>query len=156
VLEALREMASIQLLGGDLLVWDGLSSLPIAKWQASPSYPLDLFDKVRTAKDIIGPRYIEVHAACPPGWGFPNRDLIKMGKLAIESGIHVLFEIKEGAFRLTSRSLTLAEKGRKKTAADYVKGQTRFRKITDDQIDRLRSFTDQRWEEFLERHQKGR
>ncbi len=123
---------------------------------ATPSYPLDLFDKVRTAKGIFGPRYIEVHAACPPGWGFPNKDLIKMGKLAVDSGIHVLFEIREGVFRLTSRSLTLAEKGRKKSAADYVKGQTRFRKITDEQIDRLQEFADQRWQEFLERHHKGR
>jgi pyruvate ferredoxin oxidoreductase beta subunit len=123
---------------------------------ASPSYPLDLFDKVRAAKSIFGPRYIEVHAACPPGWGFPNKDLIKMGRLAVDSGIHVLFEIREGVFRLTSRSLTLAEKGRKRSAADYVKGQTRFRKITDEQIDRLQEFADQRWQEFLERHHKGR
>lgn len=120
---------------------------------ASPSFPLDLYDKVRTAKGVSGSRYIEVHAPCPPGWGFPNKDLIKMGKLAVDSGIQVLFEIKEGRFRLTSRSLTLAGKGRKKSVADYVKGQTRFKKITEEQIQRLQEFTDQRWQEFLERHE---
>lgn len=123
---------------------------------ASPSYPLDLFDKMKAAKGIYGSRYIEVHAPCPPGWGFPNRDLIKMGKLAIDCGIHVLFEIKDGVFRLTSRSLRLAEKGRKKLVADYVAGQTRFKKITDEQIQHLQAFTDQRWENFLERHERGR
>lgn len=122
---------------------------------ASSSYPLDLFDKVKTAKDIRGSRYIEVLAPCPPGWGFPNKNLIKMGKLTVECGIHVLFEVREGRFRLTSRSLTLAEKGRKKTVADYVKGQTRFKKISQDQIDALQQWTDQRWEEFLERHHRG-
>ena len=119
---------------------------------ASPAYPLDLYDKVRTAKDISGPRYIEVHAPCPPGWGFPNKDLIKMGKLAVDTGIHVLYEIRDGKFSLTSRSLALAEKGRKKTVADYVKGQTRFKKISEEQIRRLQEFTDKRWGEFMKRH----
>jgi pyruvate ferredoxin oxidoreductase beta subunit len=119
---------------------------------ASPAYPLDLFDKVRAAKDIRGSRYIEVHAPCPPGWGFANKDLIKMGKLAVETGIHVLYEIRDGKFRLTSRSLALVTKGRKKTVADYVKGQTRFKTITKDQVLALQEFTDRRWEEFVERH----
>lgn len=122
---------------------------------ASPAYPLDLYDKVRTAKDIYGPRYIEVHAPCPPGWGFANKDLIKIGKLAVDTGIHVLYEIRDGKFSLTSRSLALAEKGRKKTVADYVKGQTRFKKISEDQIRRLQEFTDKRWEEFVKRHEQG-
>jgi pyruvate/2-oxoacid:ferredoxin oxidoreductase beta subunit len=121
---------------------------------ASPAFPLDLHDKVATAADIHGPRYIEVHAPCPPGWGFPNKDLIKMGKLAVDCGIHVLFEIRDGKLSLTSRSLTLAEKGRKKKVADYVKGQTRFKKITEAQVSKLQEFTDRRWEELLQRHNK--
>lgn len=122
---------------------------------ASPSFPLDLFDKFRAAKDVYGSRYIEVHAPCPPGWGFPNRDLIKMGKLAVDSGVHVLYEIKDGEFRLTSRSLTLAKKGLKKTVADYVDGQSRFRKISAAQIAGLQEFTNRRWEELLKRHEMG-
>ncbi len=122
---------------------------------ASPSYPLDLFDKFRTAKEIRGPRYIDVLAPCPPGWGFPNKDLIKVGKLAVDCGIQVLFEIREGKFRLTSRSLKLAEKGRTKTVRDYTAVQTRFRKMTEDQLESLRQWVDLRWERFLERHNKG-
>ena len=122
---------------------------------ASPAYPLDLYDKFVAAKQITGPRYIEVLAPCPPGWGFPNKDLIKMGKLSIDCGIQVLYEIRNGVLRLTSRSLTLAEKGRKKSVADYVKGQTRFKKITEEQIQKLQEFTDERWKEFLERHEKA-
>ncbi len=122
---------------------------------ASPAFPLDLFDKVTEAKNTTGSRYMEVHAPCPPGWGFPNKDLIKMGKLAVDSGIHVLFEIKNGVFRLTSRSLALAEKARRKPVSDYVKGQTRFRKINQDQINALQNFVDERWNEFVERHNKN-
>ncbi len=120
----------------------------------SPSYPLDLFDKFKYAKTVEGSRYIEVHAPCPPGWGFPNRNLIKMGKLAVESGIHVLFEIRDGKFSLTSKSLTLAQKGRKKTVSDYIKGQARFRKISPEQISELQAFTDKRWNELVDRHFK--
>ena len=104
---------------------------------ASPAFPLDLYDKFVTAKGITGPRYVEIHAPCPPGWGFPNKDLIKMGKLAVDSCIHVLYEIRDGRFRLTSRSLRIAEKGGKKSVGDYVTGQTRFRKISEEQIHRL-------------------
>ena len=121
---------------------------------ASPAFPLDLHDKVKIAKDMKGSRYIEVLAPCPPGWGFPNKDLIKLGKLAVDAAVHVLFEIRDGKFRLTSRSLSVAEKGKKKTVADYVKGQTRFKKISEDQIQRLQEWTDSRWEEFLQRHTK--
>jgi len=120
---------------------------------ASPSFPLDLYDKVRSATWIQGSRYIEVHAPCPPGWGFPNKDLVKIGKLAVEAGIHVLFEIRHGRLRLTSRSLTLARKGRKKTVGDYVKGQARFKRMTEEQIRVLQEFTDRNWREFLERHE---
>lgn len=121
---------------------------------ASPSYPLDLYDKFVAAKGISGSRYIDVLAPCPPGWGFPNKDLIKMGKLAVDCGIHVLFEIRDCVLRLTSQSLRIAEKGRKKTVADYVRGQTRFKKISEEQVQQLQEFTDRRWSEILERHQK--
>ena len=118
----------------------------------SPAFPFDLFDKVKYAKDVQGSRYIEVHAPCPPGWGFPNRDLVKMGKLAVESGIHVLFEIREGRFSLTSRSLAMAKTGKKKSVSDYIKGQTRFKRISGDHLAQLQEFTDRKWNESLERH----
>ena len=121
---------------------------------ASPSYPLDLYDKFVAAKGISGSRYIDVLAPCPPGWGFPNKDLIKMGKLAVDCGIHVLFEIRDCVLRLTSQSLRIAEKGRKKTVADYVRGQTRFKKISEEQVQQLQEFTDRRWSEIVQRHEK--
>jgi pyruvate ferredoxin oxidoreductase beta subunit len=122
---------------------------------ASPAYPLDLYDKFAKAKNVRGSRYIEVQAPCPPGWGFPNKDLVKLGKLAVDCGLHVLFEIEEGSFRLTSKSLVLAKTGRKKTVRDYVAVQTRFKKMTPDHVDQLQQFVDARWEHFVERHEKG-
>lgn len=119
---------------------------------ASPSFPLDLYDKFLEAKEITGPRYMEVHAPCPPGWGFPNKELIKIGKMAVECGIHVLFEIKDGVFRLTSRSRVLADKGKKKSVEGYLKKQARFRKMTEAQVEKLQALIDAKWEECLRRH----
>jgi pyruvate/2-oxoacid:ferredoxin oxidoreductase beta subunit len=121
---------------------------------ASPAYPLDLYDKIKTAKEIHGSRYVEVHAPCPPGWGFPNKDLINIGKLAVDCGIHVLFEIVDGRLQLTGRSLKLAENGPSKTVAEYVHAQTRFRKISDEQLQRLQEITDKRWKGLVERHNR--
>ncbi len=121
---------------------------------ATPAYPLDLYDKMATAKSIQGSRYIEVHAPCPPGWGFANKDLVKMGKMAVDTGIHILYEIHNGKFRLTGKSLALATKGGIKPVAEYLKLQSRFKKIRDDQISDLQSFVDRRWTELVERHGK--
>lgn len=119
---------------------------------ASPAYPLDLYDKFVVARDMYGPRYLEVHAPCPPGWGFSNKDMVKIGRMAVECGIHVLFEIKEGHLRLTSRSLRLGEKGTRKPIREYLSMQSRFRKITEPQIQELQELTNRRWESFLTRH----
>jgi pyruvate ferredoxin oxidoreductase beta subunit len=95
---------------------------------------------------------MEVHAPCPPGWGFPNKELIKIGKMAVECGIHVLFEIKDGVFRLTSRSRVIADKGKKKSVEGYLRKQARFRKMTEAQVEKLQALIDAKWDECLRRH----
>ena len=119
---------------------------------ASPAYPLDLYDKVAKAKTIHGTRYIQINIPCPPGWGFPTDDLVKLGKLAVDTAIWVLFEIEDGLFRLTGRSRKMAKSGKKKTVDQYVKLQERFRQITPDQVDHLQAWVDNRWEQFRQRH----
>jgi pyruvate ferredoxin oxidoreductase beta subunit len=78
--------------------------------------------------------------------------VVKLGKVAVESGMTVLCEIERGAFRLTARSRTLAQGGRRKPVAEYVKLQSRFAAITSGQIDELQGWVDRRWERCLERH----
>lgn len=39
---------------------------------ACPSYPADLYDKMRKAKTKKGTRYIHISTPCPPGWIFPT------------------------------------------------------------------------------------
>jgi pyruvate ferredoxin oxidoreductase beta subunit len=119
---------------------------------ASSSYPLDLYEKVKKAKDITGTRFLYISTPCPPGWLFPPQDTVKMGRLAVETGMVVLYEIEDGVFRLTGASERLAAKGGLRPVREYVELQGRFRRITEAQIDELQRWVNDRWEEYLARH----
>lgn len=118
---------------------------------ASPSYPIDLYDKFVKAKRIKGTRYMQISAPCPPGWGFSPKDTVKIGRLAVETGIVVLYEIEDGKFRFTGRSKTLAEKGNRPSLVQYVEKQERFRKMNIEQLGRLQKWVDDKWNEYLKR-----
>ncbi|MGD0277091.1 MAG: thiamine pyrophosphate-dependent enzyme [Syntrophales bacterium] len=117
----------------------------------SPAYPIDLYDKIVKAKRIKGTRYIQMIAPCPPGWGFAPRDMVKIARLAIETGMFVLFEIEDGKFRFTGRSKTLAERGNKLPIINYIERQTRFRKMSIEQLSQLQRWVDGKWQDYLKR-----
>jgi pyruvate ferredoxin oxidoreductase beta subunit len=114
---------------------------------ASASYPLDLFDKVKKAKTMSGPRYIHIHIPCPAGWGFDPRYSVKLGRMAVESGLFDLYEIENGKRRLTGASRKLLGKKRQ-PVKDYLEIQTRFKALTEKRIDRIQKEIDAKWEEY--------
>ncbi|MEN6485344.1 MAG: thiamine pyrophosphate-dependent enzyme, partial [Syntrophobacteraceae bacterium] len=117
----------------------------------SSSYPGDVYDKFLKARDIHGTRFIHLAVPCPTGWGFATKDTVKLGKLAVETGVVVLYEIENGVFRLTGKSLNMAKTGRKRPVEEYLQLQARFRKITPDQVNEFQRETDTRWERLLKR-----
>jgi pyruvate ferredoxin oxidoreductase beta subunit len=117
----------------------------------SPSYPVDLYDKFVKAKRIKGTRYIQMSAPCPPGWIYPPKDTVRIGRLAVETGVVVLFEIEDGKFRFTGRSKTLADKGSKLPIINYIERQGRFRKMSAEQLAQLQRWVDTRWNEYLKK-----
>jgi pyruvate ferredoxin oxidoreductase beta subunit len=118
---------------------------------ANASYPLDLYEKVRKAKGIKGTRFIHVFAPCPPGWQFPYSDTVKIGQLAVETGLVVLYEVENGIFRLTSASASLARKGNLKPVKEYLAEQGRFKNLTEEQISQLQDWVNARWQCYLKR-----
>ncbi|MEA1872003.1 MAG: thiamine pyrophosphate-dependent enzyme [Chloroflexota bacterium] len=118
---------------------------------ANASYPLDLYEKVRKARAIRGTRFIHVFTPCSPGWGFPFSDTIKIGKLAVETGWVILYEVKDGIFRLTSASESIARKGNLKPLREYLMEQGRFKNITEEQINELQGWVNARWKRCLDR-----
>ncbi len=116
---------------------------------ASAAYPLDLYDKVRKAITIRGPKYIHVHTPCPPGWGFDTRFTVKIGKLAVETGLFDLYEKDDQGFRLTAASLKLVGKDRQ-PVTDYFKTQDRFKSLSDSMISGIQAEVDLKWQGYGE------
>ncbi len=118
---------------------------------ANASYPLDLYDKVTKARTIRGTRFIHVFTPCPPGWSFPFNNTISIGKLAVETGWVILYEVEDGVFRLTSASESIARQGNLKPLREYLGQQGRFKNITEEQIEALQHRVDARWKRCLDR-----
>ena len=118
---------------------------------ANASYPLDLYEKVRKAKEIEGTRFIHIFTPCPPGWHFPFSDTIKIGELAVETGLVVLYEVEDSNFRLTSASESIARRGNLRPVREYLMKQGRFKSITEEQINELQDWVNARWKHYLDR-----
>jgi len=117
----------------------------------SAVYPDDLYDKVAKARAIHGLRYIHMNLPCPSGWSFDPKDSVNIGKLAVDAGLVVLYEIEGGELRLTGRSKTLAKAGLQATVADFVATQGRFRGISEETVASVQRWAEERWERFKAR-----
>jgi len=111
---------------------------------ACPSYPLDLITKVQKARSIKGPSYIHVFSVCPTGWRAASEQTIKLGRLALETGIFPLYEVENGKYRLT---IDMPEKLR--PVHDYLKLQGRFRHLTPDEIVKVQEKVNQELDKLL-------
>jgi pyruvate ferredoxin oxidoreductase beta subunit len=111
---------------------------------ACPSYPLDLINKVEKAKKVKGPSYIHVFSVCPTGWRAASEQTIKLGRLALETGIFPLYEVEDGKYRLT---VDMPEKLR--PVNDYLKLQGRFRHLMPGDIEKVQEKVNQELRKLL-------
>jgi pyruvate ferredoxin oxidoreductase beta subunit len=95
---------------------------------ACPSYPIDLIEKVKKAAAVEGPSYIHILSVCPTGWRSLPELSIKLGRLAVETGVFPLYEVENGRYHL---SLDFPEL---RPLKEYTKLQGRFRHLTDDKL----------------------
>jgi pyruvate ferredoxin oxidoreductase beta subunit len=95
---------------------------------ACPSYFKDLLDKVNKAKAVDGPAYVHVLSVCPTGWRSPTNLGIKLGRLAVETGMFPLYEIENGQYKVN------VDLPKLRPVNDYFKLQGRFRHLSEDAI----------------------
>ncbi|MCX7856468.1 MAG: pyruvate synthase subunit PorB [Deltaproteobacteria bacterium] len=107
---------------------------------ACPSYPYDLFNKVKKAKEVNGPAYLHILSVCPTGWRIPSEMAIEYGRLAVRSGVFPLYEVENGVYRITFKPESLIP------VKDYIKGQGRFRHLTDKEISEIQDRVNKDWE----------
>jgi pyruvate ferredoxin oxidoreductase beta subunit len=98
---------------------------------ACPSYPIDLMAKVGKAVATKGPSYLHVLSVCPTGWRCPGELTIKIGRLAVETGMFPLYEVENGNYQLSYDPPKL------RPVTDYMKLQGRFRHLSEDTVDEI-------------------
>nr|WP_148688377.1 pyruvate synthase subunit PorB [Methanopyrus sp. SNP6] len=109
---------------------------------ACVSHPKDLIKKVKKAKEVKGPAYVHVLCPCPPGWGHDSSETVEIAKLAVETGMWVLYEIENGELRITYRPKD------RKPVKEYLKRQKRFQHLTEDDIEEIQRMVDEQWKEL--------
>ena len=118
---------------------------------AISSYPLDLYEKFKNAMSIRGPKYIHILAPCPPGWGYNPKDSIEIGRLAVQTGFWPLYEVIEGKFVLSKDSSKYLDPKKRKPILEYLKTQKRFKSISDEDIERHKSYIEDQWKQIQKR-----
>ena len=111
----------------------------------SAAYPTDFHDKIRKALGLSGLKYIHIHTPCPSGWGIEERLTVSIGKLAVETGLYVLYEIEDGEKKLSSPSAKLLSKKKLPPVNEYLAPQARFKSLPEEAVEALQQEVDAKW-----------
>lgn len=106
------------------------------------AYPEDFIKKVRRAKEVKGPKFLQVLSPCPTGWKSDPAKTVELARLAVQSRIFPLYEFDHGKYRISM-------KPKQVPVREYLKPQGRFRHLTDEEIEQIQKNTDERWEILL-------
>jgi pyruvate ferredoxin oxidoreductase beta subunit len=91
--------------------------------QASISQWLDLMKKVRRALETKGPKFMNILSPCHRGWRSRTDDAILLSRLAVETCYWPLYEVENGATKVTFRPKE------KRPIEDFLRPQGRFRHL---------------------------
>ncbi len=112
---------------------------------ACPSYPFDLMAKVEKGVKTDGPAYIHVLSVCPTGWRCPPDLAVRIGRLAVETGIFPLYEVENGEYKL---NFTFAKL---RPVQDYLKLQGRFRHLSEETVKEIQHRVDKEYAKLAEK-----
>lgn len=115
---------------------------------SSIGYPDDIEKKVKKALSIKGPKFMIIHAPCPVAWRFEPFNTVKIAKLAVETGLWVMYEIENGKLRITKEPS-------KKPIEEYLKSQGRFKHVTKKEIGEIQKRVDEDWKKYKDLQQAG-
>ena len=110
---------------------------------ASVGYLQDYINKVEKASKIQGTKFIHVIAPCPTGWGVKTDETIDVAKEIVDTGLLYLAEYEKGQYRITHKPKEFSD------VASYIRRQTRFRHLTDEDISLIIEGRDAKWEKLL-------
>jgi pyruvate/2-oxoacid:ferredoxin oxidoreductase beta subunit len=114
---------------------------------ASPSYPFDLFDKLKRGLESEGNAYIHILCPCPQEWKFDPDLTVKMGMWAVESRAFPLYESGGGMPQLT----VVVNKPR--PLEQYLKVQKRFDKLSSEECAQAQVRVDSEYNKLVDSFQ---
>jgi pyruvate ferredoxin oxidoreductase beta subunit len=112
---------------------------------ACPSYPFDLMAKVAKGAAVHGPAYVHILSVCPTGWRSATDLTIRVGRLAVETGMFPLYEVEDGKYKL---SIDLPQL---RPVRDYLKLQGRFRHLSEETINEIQKRVSQEYAKLKEK-----
>ena len=112
---------------------------------ACPSYPFDLMSKIAKGVATQGPAYIHILSICPTGWRCPPDLTVRIGRLAVETGIFPLYEVENGKYKLNFNFPQL------RPVTDYMKPQGRFRHLSEETIKEIQNRVDKDYARLMEK-----
>jgi len=113
---------------------------------ASISHPEDFIGKLRTAKEIKGTKYLQIIAPCPVGWRYSPELTIKVARLAVQTNIFSLYEVRHGKYRVRKSA-------NPKPVTEYLKLQGRFKHLTDKFVADIQKNVDEEWRTLLKKEE---
>lgn len=116
---------------------------------ASPSYHLDLFNKVQKALSINGPTFIHILSPCIIGWKHETDDAINLARLAVKTNIFPLYEIEDGKVKVNFKN------SNPEPITKYLERQGRFKNLNEQEINYLQKRTDEIWKYLNDLEAKG-
>ncbi|MFC2066152.1 pyruvate synthase subunit PorB [Chloroflexota bacterium] len=116
---------------------------------ACHSYPFDMMDKIAKGMATKGPAYVHVLSVCPTGWRSPTDLSVRLGRLAVETGIFPLYEVEDGQYKLS------VDLPRLRPVQDYLKLQGRFRHLSEDNIKKIQDRVKRDYSILVEKAKNG-
>lgn len=116
-----------------------------ARPTACPAYPGDLLAKIERARALGGTRFLHILCPCVPGWGIADDTSLRVARLAVESRLFPLYEVRDGlSYTITHEPVGLPVK-------EYLSAQARYRHLTDEAIRQIQEDVDQGWARLVGR-----
>jgi pyruvate ferredoxin oxidoreductase beta subunit len=101
--------------------------------------------KVTKGIAVPGPAYIHVLSVCPTGWRSAPDLSVRLGRLAVETGVFPLYEIENGEYKMSLELPGL------RPVQDYLSLQGRFRHLSEDTIKEIQERVTREYERIKEK-----
>ncbi|MGC8567703.1 MAG: 3-methyl-2-oxobutanoate dehydrogenase subunit beta [Candidatus Micrarchaeia archaeon] len=113
---------------------------------ASVSYPTDFIEKLKKAQSHKGTKFIQLYSPCPPGWRMDASKTVEVGKLAVETGIWILYEYENKKLFISQISKQFAKPEARQPIRKYLSLQGRFSGISDEDVEEIEKEINDKWE----------